>query len=65
MLYSRFSLVPILYIVLYNVNPNFPIHPAPLFPTLVSIHLPLHLCVSFYFANRFICTIFLDSTYMY
>ena len=35
------------------------------FSPLVSVHLFSTLCLCFCFANRFICTIFLDSTYMY
>ena len=33
----------------------------PLYPYICS----LRLCLYFYFANRIICTIFLDSTYMH
>ena len=43
-----------------DVNSNLPIHPTPL-PSLVFICLCSYFCF-FCLANRFICTIFLDST---
>ena len=42
------------------VNPKPPIHPLSF---LVSIKFVLYICVSICFANKVICTIFLDSTY--
>ena len=47
-----------------HVNPNLPIHPTPPYPPWCPYVCSLHLCPYFCFANRFICTIFLDSTYM-
>ena len=46
------------------VNPNLSLHPTPTtFP--LGIHpFVLYICLYFCFANRFICTIFLDSTYV-
>ena len=51
-----------------HVNPNLPIHhttttPAT-FPPWCPYICSLHLCLYFCPANRFICTIFLGSTYM-
>ena len=57
------------------VNPNLPIHPAPSSPSgvhsfsMLSMSVcstsvcSLCLCLYFCFANKFICTIFLDFTY--
>ena len=42
-------------------NPNLPIHPNPPFSPF-SVH---KFVLYFYFANRFFCTIFLDSIYMH
>ena len=52
-----------------HVNPNHPIHPptTPIphhFPSWCPYVCSLHLCLYFCPANRFICTIFLGSTYM-
>ena len=44
------------------VNPNRPIHPTSLSP--LDFHVCYLQCVSFCFANEFICTIFLFPTYM-
>ena len=41
------------------VDPSLPVHPPSLCPLVCSLHLCLYPCP----ANRFICTIFLDSTY--
>ena len=57
------------YTILYQQciydNPNFPIHPTPssTFPSWCPYVCSLHLCLYFCFANKIICTIFLDSTY--
>ena len=54
-----------------HVNPNLPIHPTtappptPLSPLGVHTFVLYICCLYFCFANRFICTIFLDSTYIY
>ena len=65
-LYSRFSLV--IYFIHTRVYISIPISqfipPLP-FPRWCPHIYSLHLCLYFCFANRFICTIFLDSTYMY
>ena len=46
----------------YIHSPKLPVH----LPVLSSPHVwALHLHLSFFLANRFICTIFLDSTYMH
>ena len=60
-LYSRFSLV-IHFISMSMSISQFipPIHFPPWCPYICS----LCLCLYFWFANKFICTIFLDSTYM-
>ena len=55
----------ILYIVAYIYNPNLPIHPTPPLSAFGVHMFVLYICVYFCFANRFICTIFLDSTYMH
>ena len=52
-----------------HVNPNLPIHhtttPTPCrFPPWCRYICSVHLCLNFCPANRFICTIFLGSTYM-
>ena len=52
-----------------HVNPNLPIHPTATpppttFPPWCPYVCSLHLCLNFCPANRFICTIFLGSTYM-
>ena len=51
------------------VNPNLPIHhttttPTTTFPLWCPYVCSLHLCHNLCPANRFICTIFLSSTYM-
>ena len=51
------------------VNPNLPVippppPPAPSFPPWCPYVCSLHLCLYFCLGNQFICTIFLDSTYM-
>ena len=70
-LYSRFLLV--IYFIHISVYMSIPIsqfittpppHPAT-FPPWCPYVCSLHLCLYFCPANRFICTIFLDSTYMY
>ena len=45
------------------VKPNLPVHPTLLFPPCPHVH---SLCLHLYScpANRFICAIFLDSTYI-
>ena len=50
-----------------HVNPNLPIHHTtnPTFPPWCPYVCSLHLCLYFCLANQFICTIFLDSTYMH
>ena len=55
-----------------HVNPNCPIHhptiptpPPAAFPPWCPYVCSLHLCLNFCPANRFICTIFLGSTYMH
>ena len=45
-----------------DVNPNLPVYPASPFPLGVWTWCP-RLCLYFWFANRLICAIFLDSTY--
>ena len=40
-------------------------HSTPTFPSRCPYVGSLHLCLYFCLANRFICTIFLDSTYMH
>ena len=45
------------------VNPNLLIYPT-LFSPLVGHTFVLYMCLCFYFANRFICTVFLESTHM-
>ena len=52
-----------------HVSPNLPIHPTTTttpatFPPWCPYVCSLHLCLYFYPANQFICTIFLGSTYM-
>ena len=69
-LYSRFLLV--IYFIHISVYMSIPIsqfippppHPHPIFPTWCPYICPLRLCLYFCLANGFICTIFLDSTYM-
>ena len=46
-----------------NVNPNFPIHPTPSFPLCHPYVCSIHLCLYVCFANKFICSIFLDFTF--
>ena len=41
-----------------------PHSPHPPFPLWMFVYFFLYMCVCFCFANRFICTIFLDSTWM-
>ena len=47
-----------------TINPNLPIHLNPLSPFWYPYVCCLHLCLYFCFANRFIFTIFIDSTYI-
>ena len=51
-----------------HVNPNRPIHHTPTppaaFPPWCPYVCSLHLCLNFCPTTRFICTIFLGSTYM-
>ena len=49
-----------------HVNPNLPIHPPTPSPAFLSgAHtFVLYICLSFCFANKFICTISLHSTHM-
>ena len=59
----------ILYILVYICQSQTPRsshhhHPTPAFPPWYPYVCSLHLCLYFCLANRFICTIFLDSTYM-
>ena len=58
--------VLISYLFYTYVNPNLPIHPTTTIPTppWCPYICSLHLCLYFWLANQFICTIFLDSTYM-
>ena len=46
-------------------NPNLPIHPIPSFSPWCPYICSLCLCLCFCFVNKFVCTIFLDSTYMH
>ena len=69
-LYSRFLLV--IHFIHISVYMSIPIsqfitpppHPLAAFPPWCPYVCSLHLCLSFNPANRFICTIFLGSTYM-
>ena len=65
---SRFLLV--IYFIHISVYMSIPISqfippPPPAFPPWCPCVCSLHLCLYFCLANRFICTIFLDSTYMH
>ena len=63
-LYSRFLLV--IYFIHISVYMSIPISqfiPPPTFPPWCPYVCSLHLCLYFCLANRFICTVFLDSTY--
>ena len=63
MLYSRFSLV--IYFIHSSAYMSIPISQfitPPSFPPRCPYVCSLPLCLYFCFANRFICTIFLDST---
>jgi len=62
-LYNRFSLLP--YFIQSSVYMSTPISQfiPPLFPAWYSYTCTLQLCLYFCFANKFIYTIFLDSTY--
>ena len=51
----------ILYIVVYICQSRSPSSSQPPFPTQCPCVCSLYLCLSFCFANRFICTILLDS----
>ena len=70
-LYSRFLLV--IYFIHISVYMSTPISqfipppspPPPAFPCWCPYICSLHLCLYFCLANQFICTIFLDSTYMH
>ena len=66
-LYSSFWLV--MYFIHHSVylNPNLLIHPTPHFqPFPFSVHkFVLYICVYFCFANKLICTVFLESIYMW
>ena len=68
-LYRRFLLV--IYFIQISVYMSIPISqfilptPRPAFPPWCPYICPLHLCLYFCSANRFICTIFLYSTYMH
>ena len=44
------------------VNPNFPIYPSSHLPT-GNCKFVCYICDYFCFVNKFICTLFLDSTY--
>ena len=56
----------ILYIKFIYISSNLPMHPTPISPHSCSkvCVSSLCLCLYFCFVNRFICIIFLDSTYM-
>ena len=64
-LYIRFSLVIyFIHISVYmsvTISQFFPLPPFPAWCPYIS---SLHLCLYFCLANWFICTFFLDSTYM-
>ena len=64
-LYSMFSLV--IYFIHISVYMSIPISQfiplSPLFLPWCPYVCSLHLCLYFCLVNRFICTIFLDSTY--
>ena len=53
------------FLSLLSLPPNPPVHPVFPFPALCPHIFPRHLYLYFCSANRFICTIFLDSTYMH
>ena len=55
---------PILYIVVFICQSQSPNSTHLSFPTQCPYTCSPHLCLHFCFANRFIYTIFLDSTYM-
>ena len=70
-LYSRFLLV--IYFIHISIYMSIPISqfippppttPPPPLPPWCPYVCSLHLCLYFCLANRFTCTIFLDSTYM-
>ena len=63
--YNRFSLV--VYFIHSTVCMSIPISHfiLPHLPPPESLHLSIHLCLYFCFANKFICIRFLDSTYMH
>ena len=68
-LYSRFLLV--IYFIHISVYMSIPISqfippppPPPAFPRWCPYVCSLQLCLYFCLADQFICTIFLDSTYM-
>ena len=67
-LYSRFSLDIYFIHSINSVYMSIPISQfIPLSPFPLGIHMfvcSLSLCLYFCFTDRFICTIFLDSTYM-
>ena len=61
--YLFYTVLYICFIVVYVCQSHLPICPTPP-PTAISNHVcGLHLRLYFHFANKCICTIFLDSTY--
>ena len=64
-LYNSLSLVT--YFIHRSVYMSVPISQfiLPTYPLWCLYVCSLHLCLYLYFANWFICTIFLDCTYMY
>ena len=63
MLYNRLPLANYLHMVVYVCQPYLPVYPTLLFPTVFT---SLLFTSTFYSCpeNGFICTIFLNSTYM-
>ena len=63
-MYMSYTLYVNVYVCVYvYVNATLPIHPTQ-FPPRIYMSV-LYICVFyFYSANRFLCTIFLDSKYM-
>ena len=70
LLFLNFNQSSILYTSVYTCHSQSPNsshhqpHPLAAFPPWCPYVCSLHLCLNFCSANRFICTIFLGSTYM-